>query len=361
MVSHGYEEEQAQENVPCIVGGQNLVKASLFNLIVLANSQQRAVRGRELVRLVTEKYPCRVIFVQCDETNQGDYFHTEQSLQTIGSGQNAVCFDMLTIDSSQSQLHKVPFIILPNIMPDLPVYILLGQDPSLEHIILPEIQKYASRIIFDCESIDNPQRFSERMLAFMRDGHGEYLDVEWARTKAWREVMVRVFNDKQKQDSLKNSKFISIAFTGQPIHNMPQHEIQALYFQAWLAAQLGWMLLSVQREDGSLRISYRTHEGQALTVTLASKDTEALEPGAIFSVEVLTHDDSHFLISHERESQHVGVHASNTERCEMPYSLFLSNYQKGTALLNEILYQPLSEHYPNMLQALNNNCWGQRV
>jgi hypothetical protein len=132
--------------------------------------------------------------------------------------------------------------------------------------------------------------------------------------------------------------------------------MQAIYFQAWLAGQLGWNLVGIEKEDTYLRISYRAHDA-VITVSLTPKDTEALEQGALYSVEVLTQNDSHFLISHEGPSRHVTVHASNTERCEMPYTLYLSNYQKGTALINEILYQPASEHYSNMLQCLNQPVW----
>jgi glucose-6-phosphate dehydrogenase assembly protein OpcA len=360
MVTRSFNETEFDENLSVAVEGQNLIKASLFNLIVIANSLQRALHGKELAKLVTERFPCRVIFVQSDEANQSDFFHTERSLQAIGSGANRVCFDQFVIESSVNQLQKVPFLILPNIMPDLPVYILLGHDPTLDRVILPQLQKYASRIIFDCETIDNPQRFSERVLALMHDSCIDFIDVNWSRTKAWREVMARVFNDKEKIESLRQSKLISISFAGQAIQHQPKNEIQALYFQAWLAAQLGWSLMGVEKEDGTLRISYNSHD-LTTTVTLAPKDTEALEAGAIFSVEVLTHNDCHYLISHERESQHVVVHASNPERCEMPFTLYLSNYQKGTALVNEILYQPLSEHYVQMLHALSNPKWEQSL
>jgi len=360
MVTHNFEDDELQENLTVAVEGQNLIKASLFNMIVIADSVQRALHCQELVRLVTEKFPCRVIFVQSDESSQADFFHTEHTLQSIGTGTNRVCFDQFIIESSINQLHKVPFLILPNIMPDLPVYILLGHDPTLDRVILPQLQKDANRVIFDAESIDNVQRFSERMLAAIHDKHTDFIDVNWARTKAWREVLARVFNDRDKLDRLDQSKLIQISFAGRTIQPQPKNEIQAIYLQAWLASQLGWNLLNVEKEDGFLRLSYRAGQ-MPITVSLVPKDTDALEPGAVFSVEVMTHNDSHFLISHERERQHVAVHSSTTERCEMPYTLFLSNFQRGTALVNEIFYQPLSEHYQGMLQALNHAAWGQSL
>ncbi|MCE5293559.1 MAG: glucose-6-phosphate dehydrogenase assembly protein OpcA [Chlamydiales bacterium] len=343
-----------QENID--IAGQNLIKASLFNLIVVANTPQRGQQCKELVRLVTEKFPCRVIFVQSDDSTQADYFHTEHTIQSIGTGDTRVCFDQFTIESSTNQLHKVPFLILPNIMPDLPVYILMGQDPTLDHVILPQLKNYANRVVFDCESIDNLQRFSERMLAMMSESTGDLIDVNWARTKAWREVMARVFNTEETLEHLAQAKMIQITFSGKVMQHQAAHEIQAVYLQAWLAAQLGWNLDKIEK-DGTVKISYHSQTAP-VSITIIPKDNEILEPGAIFSIEVMTNQDAHYLISHERESNLVTVHASTLERCEMPYTIFLNNYQKGTSLVNEIFYQPLSEHYEAMLHSLNTPAWG---
>lgn len=349
-----------QQNIEVAVEGQNLIKASLFNLVVIANSLQRGLECKELVRLVTEKFPCRVIFVQSDEASQADFFHTEHTIQSIGTGLAKVCFDQFTIESSTNQLHKVPFLILPNIMPDLPIYALLGHDPTQDHVILPQIHKYANRVVFDCECIDNVQRFSERMLAMMQESVGDLIDVNWARTKGWREVMARVFSDQEKLAHLNQAKMISITFAGRALHTQPKHELQAIYLQAWLAAQLGWTLESVEKQDSHLKLAYRSQQNP-ITVSIAPKDTELLESGSIYAIEVMTHSEAHYLISHERERQLVTVHASTLEQCSMPYTIFLQNYQKGTALVNEIFYQPLSEHYQAMLHALNNPSWGQSL
>lgn len=360
MVTHDFDEQEIQEKMPVAVEGQNLIKASLFNLVVVANSLQRGLVCQELVHLVTEKFPCRVIFVQSDEASQADFFHTEHTIQSIGTGTTRVCFDQYTIDSSTNQLHKVPFLVLPTIMPDLPVYILLGHDPTQDHVILPQLQRFANRIVFDCESIDNLQRFSERMLALMHEGISDIIDVNWARTKAWREVMARVYSEVSKTEDLNQAKIIQISFAGRALHPQPKHELQAIYLQAWLAAQLGWNLESVQKDDGHLKISYRSHNNP-LTVTIVPKDTDSVESGAVYSVEVMTHKESHYLLTHERDRQLVTVHASTLDLCEMPYTLFLQNYQKGTALVNEIFYQPPSEHYQAMLHSLNNPAWGQSL
>lgn len=351
-----YSFESEEEKTPALTEGQNWILASLFNLIVVSDSLQQALRCQELVRLVTEKFPCRVFLIQTDETSETDFFHTQHTVQATGSGSTRVCYDQITIDSSPGQLRKAPFVILPKILPDLPVYVLLGHDPTQDLTLLPELQKFATRIVFDSQSIDNVQSFAERMLATMQAAHNDFVDINWAKTKAWREVMARVFDTLEKQALLSQSKLIQITYCCPAAQGKSKLELQSLYLQSWLGAQLGWNFLNVKKEDGTFRVQYQSGD-LPLEVSIIPKDTEALEAGEIFSIEALTHNESHFLVTHEGKLALVTVHASNTERCEMPYTLFLNNYQKGTSLINEMLYQPPSEHYIAMLGKLNHPSW----
>ena len=351
-----YSFESEEDKIPVLTEGQNWILASLFNLVVVADSLQQAMRCQELVRLVTEKFPCRVFLIQIDETSESDFFHTEHTVQAIGSRAAKVCYDQITIESSPSQIRKAPFVILPKILPDLPVYILLGHDLAQDDALLPELQKFATRIVFDSQSLDNIQRFADHMLSTIQTAHNDFVDINWAKTKAWREVMARAFDTPEKQALISQSKMIQISYCCPSAHAKSKLELQSLYLQAWLAAQLGWHFLQVEKEDGTYRVQYQSDK-RPLEISIIPRDTQALEMGEVFSIEVLTHDDTHYLITHEGKLGQVTVHASSNERCEMPYTLFLNNYQKGTSLINEFLYQPPSEHYVAMLGMLNHPQW----
>lgn len=362
MITRNFTENSFGETLTCQTEGHNLMKAALFNLIAAADSPQKVLHCQKLVHLITEKFPCQVIFVQADEVNQTNFFHTERTVQVVGSGDSRVCFDQITVDASLDQLHKVPFLILSNIMADLPVYLLLGQNPTEDQIILPQLQKYANRVIFDLDSVENLQGFSEKMLTLMHGVHCHFVDMNWARIRLWREGLATVFNDKERLAELSRSKTIQISFSCPASHKPPKSGLQAIYLQAWLASRLNWTLVDVKNEEGYLNISYQS-DGQPISISLVPRDTESVEPGSLFSIEIMTQDESHFLISHEGEgsTSHVTVHASNLERCEMPYTLFQNNYQTSTSLIQEILYQQPSDHYKDMLQALNTPFWAKSI
>jgi hypothetical protein len=337
--------------------GQNLMKASLFNLVILSQDPERALHCQQLIDIIIQRFPCRIIFLRADPVGQ-DFLRTVTGLQMIGTGTNRVYCDQITIEAAPNQLSKVPFLILPHIQADLPIYIVTAHDPSQDGVLLPQIQKYATRLIFDPENIESFHQFAIRILDFIQSSSGEIVDMNWARTKAWREAIVRAFSSEESVRELSTSKMIQITFAATPKKQKSLQEVQAIYLQAWLASRLGWNLVGVEREERGWRITYR-RDHLATTISLVPKDSDILPPGAVFSFESMTYNDYHFLITHESESKFVKVHASNKERCEMPYSIFLHNYQNGGHLVNEIFYQPLSEHYKAMLEQLANNLWAK--
>jgi len=339
--------------------GQNLIKASLFNLIVISNNPDRKHRDQELVRIITEKYPCRVIFISLDPTNNSDFVRTTNSLQIVGTGSGRVLCEVITIEAAHTQTHKIPFMILPHILPDLPVYLLLGHDPSHDPI-LQHIQKYAARTLFDVDSFDNFPAFAERILASMQKAtcSCDLIDINWARTRAWRDSIARAFNSAESLKQLSQAKSIQISYVAQPDtqESKTRSEIQAIYLQAWLASKLNWTLLSVEREAKNIRINYK-YDHVSVSISCVPKDTPILPAGSVFSFEVMTHEDYHFLISHENDPKIVKVHASNPERCEMPYSIFLPNFQNGPALVSELFHQIPSDHYRATLKELTHSMW----
>jgi len=340
--------------------GQNLMKANLFNLIVVASNPERITRCQELIRIITEKYPCRIIFVKADPTNEADYVRSTTTLQTVGTGSNRVLCDLITIEASLTQFPKIPYLVLPHILPDLPLSILLSADPTTDKLILPELQSAAQRVIFDVDEIENISQYAQRILAALEHLTCDCIDMHWAQTRAWRDALSRVFNTSELFSQLFKSKTIQLSYVSAPekrnVKSRP--ELQAIYIVAWLAAKLGWSLLSIEREEKNIRISFK-YDHVSVIISLVPKDTEILPAGALFSFEAMSHCDFHFLVAHENDPKIVKVHASNPERCEMPYSIFLPNYQNGPALVSELFYQAPSEHYLAALKELSHIMWSQ--
>jgi glucose-6-phosphate dehydrogenase assembly protein OpcA len=356
MVIQSFENIETKTVEKQIAEGQNLIRACLFNLIVVSNDPSRVSHCEELIRVVTEKYPCKIIFIHEDRAAQSDFIRVTPGVRAVGNGGSKVHCDLIDIEASSNQFHKIPFLVLPQIVPDLPIYVILSNDPTQQGALLQDIEKHSSRVIYDTGSINSYHYFAERILGLIQGSRTQYVDLNWARTKAWRDALAKAFNNQESFHQLSQSRMIQISYVEPFDKKGTGSEQQAVYLQAWLAAKLKWTLLSVEKEDPYIRISYK-YDHTSLTVSLVPKDTEILPPGAIFSFEAMTQGDYHFLIAHENDNKLVRVHASNPDRCEMPYTIFLANYQNGPALVNEVFYQPIGTHYLDMMQFLARQEW----
>ncbi len=360
MISNGFESDfrDIQQRQ---LDTESPLKACLFNLIVISYDLERGLYCQELVRIITERFPCRIISVRAEQDTQYDFIRKTWSTLVVGTEGSRITCDALSIEASTNQLKQVPFLILPNIVPDLPVYIILAHDPTQDQLLLNQIESYANRLIFGTPSVDSMQRFATSVRQMIKAKPIQFIDIAWARSKGWREVLSRVLAEPEKLEACKGATNIHIVYSAQPGIASTRYELQALYLQAWLASRLGWTLLSVENSRATPRITYQTPQGSSLVITFGIQNSDILSQGAIWSIEINGSSEHHFLISHERDSRHVNVHASGPDRCDMPYSIFISNYQRGAALINELFYQPPSDHYLAMLNVFDSEIWNRHA
>lgn len=332
--------------------GTDKIRACLFNLIVYTHDEQRIEYFQNLIQLVIEKLPCRILFIKGRPDGSEDYLRTSVSAESSGTGNSVIACDMISIEAAGQHLERVPFLILPNIVPDLPVYLLWGHDPTEDDHILPQLQKVANRVIFDSECICDMPKFSRKLLGQMDKFQAEIADMNWARTRGWRDVISQVFNSPELIHSLGESKFIKLVYNHKPTTSFQHCDTQALFIQSWIAAQLNWKLESYERSEGNTRVEYST-AGRSITVILSPGLVEDHSPGTPLQLEIETHGGEHFNIERQPNSKAVRVQKSSADKCEIPYRLLLGRLTVDQSLMNEVLYESLGQHYNNMLKVLS--------
>lgn len=335
---------------------KNRIKACLFNLIIYTHDERRANYMREIVNSILEKFPCRIIFIQGDTNPEHDYLTASVSNASIGKEDSSFGCDQITIKASAKKLKRIPFIVLPHIVPDMPVYLLWGQDPIAENDILPYFLQFANRLVFDSECNNNLKQFSHTMLEKIDTIKAEFMDLNWGLISGWREVMAQTFDTPDRIHQLNFSKVIQIGFNSKKTDFCKNSVIQAIYLQGWLAAQLNWKFLSILITDQSYRINYSNGMNEII-LTLSPQDVEELPPGSILGIELSSADDNFFFISRKQKQSKVIVHISSLEKCELPFTLPLRTLQSGLNFVKEIFYKSNREHYRNMLQMISQVDW----
>jgi len=327
--------------------GQNKIRACLFNLIIYTQKSQRDRYYQELIHTVISKYPCRVILITSDDQTRSDYLKTSVTAETVGEGDRKILCEIIHIEVGGKPHERVPYIILPHILPDLPVHLLWTQDPAMESVVLPALEPFASRVIFDAESSPDLQQFSQAVLKLTGNFHCSVGDLNWSSLSGWRNLFAHTFDSPEAIDHLHLSKRIAIHFNQQPI--------EAAYFQGWLAAQMEWEFQNFSHQGKHWTLTY-----ESTRIELIAEDDPDMPPGVLLSVEVESaHEEAHYTFKRHPKTRQVSMQYTDRDRCDLPHTVNLPGLSEGQEVIQEIFYpQPLG-HYCNMLNMLARTPWSQ--
>lgn len=330
------------------------VKGCLFNLIVYSQDPHRGVFLKDIVQTVTETFPCRIIFIECDLQTTQNFLKVSVEEELIKKDGSIISCDRINIKSTPKYLNRVPYLVLPHFVPDLPIYLLWGQDPSQENEILPFLLTYATRLIFDSDSSCDIRTFCRKMFSEAALRKIPVTDMNWASLASWRQILFQIFDTNEKLEQLRNCKQITIRYNSKVTEIYQHTERRAVYLQGWLAAQLGWQYTNSSIQKGSMKITYKNRQGGQTDVILAGENKVDLTPGAIFDVEVRVNDDIIYDLARISAQPFIRAQISMKEACELPVTLILQHSKKGLMFMNEIFFFPCSQHYWNMLKAIEN-------
>jgi glucose-6-phosphate dehydrogenase assembly protein OpcA len=330
---------------------KNQINANLFTLIIYAHNDDRIGDLRHIVQSIIEKFPCRVLMIEVGSDPAHDYVRVKVSNAVTTTGDITVACDQITIEVGVKQLQRVPFIILPHILPDLPVHLLWGEDPTMESEILPKLEKFATRLIYNSDCMRQLKPFSEKMLKEISTLPIEFMDMNWALIAGWRDVLNQVFDLPEHLQGLRNAQALHIFYNAQESQFTKHPEIQAVYLQAWLAACLGWKSVTQSYSKELLALVYN-HSDRNITVQLHPKQNNKLPTGSILSVEISSIDGAQYLLTRDETNPKVIAHFSTLDTCEVPFTLPLPDPKRGFTFMKEIFYRPVSSHYKKMLEVL---------
>lgn len=327
------------------------VRACLFNFILYAQDPERIEYYNHLLSHVIQKYPCRILFIQgCADQDQS-YLRTFVSTTASEKNPNTAACDRISIEVTNDHLETVPFLITPHLIPDLPVYLLWGEDPSLNHTLLQELEDMATRIVFDSEASLDIQKFSWQVLQEISATERQIFDLNWALLRPWRDVMTQVFRTEDDIRELLHTRILRVYYNGAFDDGDPFSQLRALYLQAWLAAQLTWKYVGHSYSERNLRIVY--HNGvHEVVILLVPQQGDDIAIGSLRRIDVESSNKYHFSFQRGNDGHSVSITSSTPHSCSLPYKLLLTNLGREQALIKEILYQEPGAHYRNMLQII---------
>ncbi len=322
------------------------MRASLFNLIVVNRRSERTDYVRNIVQKVVEKFPCRTLFISEDPEEKKPYLKTAVSVLIPKNGESSTACDLIDIGVAGSDIEKVHFLLLQHLTPDLPVYVLWAEDPSVKHPLFNPLSRLATRMIFDSEAADNLLGFAKTLLKLKEETSVEIADLNWARTEGWRDLIASTFDAPDRVEMLRDISFIKFIYNSRESEFFCHLKIQAMYLLAWIMNRLDWELKKAKK-DLSFKFS------SDIEAKIESDFFEKLGSGTVIATEISTKSGHHFQATRIRERYHyVKIHHSSSEVCELPYEFMLGQTATGASLVNEICKKGTSTHYLEMLKQL---------
>lgn len=341
--------------------GEQKIRASLFNLIIYVQSAARVPYIEQVIKSVISKFPCRVIFIISGENPNEAYLRTSVSSETLGSEKIKIYCEIIRLEVSGHFQERVPFIVLPQILPDLPVYLLWTEDPLKESVILPHLEPLAQRIIFDAESTSDLQSYSKRVLNLIEQFQCAIGDLNWSAISGWRKIFANLFNSPQMLLFLAQSSVIQIQYNLHAASNHTsyhQHvEIEGAYLQAWLASRLNWKFQNITFTERNIRLTYQRPLGE-IVILLIGEEIPHLPLGAITLIEIenkKTH--AHYVFKRHSQTRQVFIQYFDKDTCELPQCISLAGSVEGQEILEEIFYPASGKFYQQMLETLSRIPW----
>lgn len=330
---------------------KNKVRASLFNLVFFSKKSPREEYLRKVAYKTLEKFPARVFFLSSDPS-QKDSLETTVSIISTKQGDFDITCDLIEIETGGKEEKKIPFLLLPHLIPDLPIFLVWQEDLTQNYALFDELKSLATRIIFDSEASENLSLFAESMLDKNEKNHFEIADLNWARLESWRSLISSTFSTPEILNKLQKTSSITITYNAEETPFFCHTKIQAIYLQAWIASRLKWQACPLKENSEDTLFKYTKEEGDLL-VKLETVKHQELPPGMIVSVEIETSEGESFSFSRKKDmSDKIYFKHSTPTECSLLTHMEVSKRESGQSLVKEICHKGTSEHYIEALKII---------
>lgn len=335
-----------------LLRGKGKVRASLFNLIIYTEKNTRVDYLYKVAQRLIEKFPSRVIFITIDDSAPANTIKTSVSAIASDAEHNMIACDFINILLSSDNKERAPFMILPHLLTDLPIYLLWGDDPTKQDPLSRNIEKLAARVIFDSETTEDLSQFAKAILEHQKASGSDIADLNWARIEGWRQLFAQTFKSEDRFNSFQNLSHLNIVYNCLESPFFCHTKIQSLYLQGWLASQCNWKLTRCEKKDKITFLDYN-YDNRVIEVTLTPSSEQGSPPGRILEVNIETvNKEKYQFIRSKNMDQIIRIHFSTPLFCQLTSEFIFDKYESGLSLVKEIFHKGTSPHYLKLIQHL---------
>ncbi len=219
-----------------------VMNACLLNMLVCCPEPALADRVTKTIAEVTRVHPARVLMAIVDPRAAGDSLQASITAHcalapSAGRGRQ-VCCEEISILASLAALPRLPGVLLPLLLPDLPVVLWWPDEPHLEWPVARGLTGAADLIIVDSRRFGDPAAQYRRLAALARP----IADLSWQRLRGWRELAAGMFDGQAFEEYPARIERVMVESTGGPAPARGDRTFWAegMLLGAWAASRLKW-------------------------------------------------------------------------------------------------------------------------
>ncbi len=331
--------------------GTNTIRASLFNLVIYVKKDLREEYLQKIAKTIIRKYPCRIIVITEFEQTGEEFLRTYVT-DMIPSEKSSIFCDVINFEVAGSYRDRIPFVVLPHLLPERPVYLLWGDDPLKKDPISIKLENRATRTIFDSESAVNIVDFAEMVLAHQNKVFCDIADLNWARCASWRNLFSNAFNTPSNFECVNDAKEIQIFYNTLETEHFSHTKIQATYFQGWIATKLNWKLDTVLRTKDEISFNYISGKGNVV-IHLSPGRNKNVAPGRILSANINSHQNETITFERDKDDiNKIALHHCTSSTCDMPIFHLFGEEMGSRSIMQEIYSQGTDTSFLRVLELI---------
>lgn len=243
--------------------GQPPLRATTLTLALIAPHGPEVRQAREMLHHLASAVPSRAILVVARAPVE-EIVAQVWAQCTSGTPGPSHCYDVIQVDTPETELDAIPNIIAVHRLPELPTFVLWTGPADFDSELFRRVSQTADRLIIDSERFDAPYEVLCDYAVFLGTAATSCAgsDLAWARLATWRELVAQSFDSPATARLLPDIGRIDISFE-------PRREAGAILLASWITSRLGCEPLSVESSGSTSTLTARKPgSGHVITIML---------------------------------------------------------------------------------------------
>ena len=265
------------------------VRTSVMNLVVYVDSEDGFALVRSAASNLSGRHPSRAICVVADDDVPSSTLDA-RVLSHCGDedGQlGQLCWEQITIKARRDAATRLPGIVVPLLLPELPTYLWWVGDVPFGSAALRHLWDAADRLIVDSKYFARPID-AVRNLADLQRGVGagrSLVDLNWIRLESWRQLAAQFFDPEDMRPYLQRIEAIDLDFAHDG--DAPVNPTQALLLAGWMACCLEWSARPEAARWNADAIHLEADRtGSTVNVGIAPRPSAGVEQGDVLAYRI---------------------------------------------------------------------------